>query len=183
MAVYHYLSPLGGMTLTGEGNALSGVWFDGQKYFGEAGAANCFTKRFSDEEEPLPEAVAAWLNRYFKGMNPGEIPKVVFPEVSPFRRQVWALLRRIPYGKLVTYGDISREIERKTGRRVSAQAVGGAVGHNPISVIVPCHRVIGSDGSLTGYAGGLTKKMALLRLEGITPALLAAEPERFRFEF
>ena len=163
MAVYHYHSPLGGMTLTGDGNAVTGVWFDGQKYFGEAGAANRFTKRLSDEEEPLPE--------------------VAFPEVSPFRRQVWALLCRIPYGKLVTYGDISREIERETGYRVSAQAVGGAVGHNPISVIVPCHRVIGSDGSLTGYAGGLTKKMALLRLEGITPALLAADPERFRFEF
>ena len=183
MAVYHYHSPLGGMTLTGDGNAVTGVWFDGQKYFGEAGAANRLAERLSDEGVPLPEMITAWLDRYFKGMNPGEIPKVVFPEVSPFRQRVWALLHRIPYGKLVTYGDISREIERETGRLVSAQAVGGAVGHNPISVIVPCHRVIGSDGSLTGYAGGLTKKMALLRLEGITPALLAAEPERFRFEF
>ena len=183
MAVYHYHSPLGGMTLTGDGNAVTGVWFDGQKYFGEAGAANRLAERLSDEGVPLPEMVTAWLDCYFKGMNPGEMPEVAFPEVSPFRQRVWALLHRIPYGKLVTYGDISREIERETGHRISAQAVGGAVGHNPISVIVPCHRVIGSDGSLTGYAGGLTKKMALLRLEGITPALLAAEPERFRFEF
>ena len=183
MAVYHYHSPLGGMTLTGDGNTVTGAWFDGQKYFGEAGAANRLAERLSDEGVPLPEAVAAWLDCYFKGINPGEMPEVAFPEVSPFRRQVWALLCRIPYGKLVTYGDISREIERETGHRVSAQAVGGAVGHNPISVIVPCHRVIGSDGSLTGYAGGLVRKVELLRLEGVTPALLAAEPERFRFEF
>ena len=177
MAVYHYHSPLG------DGNAVTGVWFDGQKYFGEAGAANRVEERLSDEGVPLPEMVTAWLDRYFKGINPGEMPEVAFPEVSPFRQRVWALLCRIPYGKLVTYGDISREIERETGHRVSAQAVGGAVGHNPISVIVPCHRVIGSDGSLTGYAGGLVRKVALLRLEGVTPALLAAEPERFRFEF
>lgn len=183
MAVYHYHSPLGGMTLTGDGNAITGAWFNGQKYFGEAGAANRLAKRPPDEGEPLPEAVAAWLDCYFKGINPGEIPGVIFPEVSDFRRRVWALLCRIPYGKLVTYGDISREMERETGRRASAQAVGGAIGHNPISVIVPCHRVIGADGSLTGYAGGPEKKAALLRSEGIDLSLLAADPGRYRFSF
>ncbi len=134
-------------------------------------------------DTPAPAPIARWLDCYFSGKDPGELPPLAFPAVSPFRRRVWELLCRIPYGKLVTYGDISRFLACETGRRISAQAVGGAVGHNPISVIVPCHRVVGSDGGLTGYAGGTDKKIALLRTEGVDTDALAGNLEKYRFVF
>ena len=110
--------------------------------------------------------VREWLDIYFSGKAPDFTPPLAIEGASPFRRRVWEILLQIPFGGTLTYGQIAARIQRETGKRVSAQAVGGAVGHNPISIIIPCHRVVGSDGSLTGYAGGLDKKLALLKLEG-----------------
>ena len=106
-----------------------------------------------------------WLDVYFLGRQPSFTPPLSLPEASPFRKRVWQILLTIPFGKTVTYGEIAKEIESETGRRASAQAVGGAVGSNPIGIIVPCHRVVGSNGALIGYAGGLDKKVALLNIE------------------
>ena len=180
---FQYFSPLGRMTGKMRGGALVGLWFDGQKHFDETGMAQTGGELPAGEKQPAPAAIKEWLDCYFTGSNPGETPPIAFEGGSPFRQLVWGLLCRIPYGKLITYVGISREIERVTGHPASARAVGGAVGRNPISVIVPCHRVIGSDGSMTGYAGGLTKKILLLRSEGINPAFLAADPARYRFDF
>lgn len=156
----HWQSPLGGMTLASDGEALTGLWFDGQKYF---------PVQLTGEEKDLAlfRQVRAWLESYFRKEN----PPVDFPlnaEGSPFSHSVWEILRQIPYGSTMTYGQIARILQAQSGKPVSAQAVGGAVGHNPISVVIPCHRVIGADGGLTGYAGGIEKKCALLNLEGVT---------------
>lgn len=150
------------MTMAGDGVCLTGLWFDGQKYFPRESVLDC-------EEAALPlfEQTREWLDRYFSGEEPGPVPSLRL-EGSPFRQAVWRLLQEIPRGQVVTYGDIARQLSaRRGGVPVSAQAVGGAVGHNPVSIVVPCHRVVGSDGSLTGYAGGLDRKTALLRLEGV----------------
>lgn len=160
--VCKYSSPLGDMTMAGNGHALTGVWFDGQKYFppipaGIREAPDC----------PVFRQARAWLDRYFDGENPGEMP-ALYVEGTPFRMMVWNILREIPYGTVLTYGDIARQIARREGKaHMSAQAVGGAVGHNPVSIFIPCHRVVGNDGSLTGYAGGLSVKGKLLSLEGV----------------
>ena len=151
---YHYDSPLGGITLSSDGEALTGLWFDGQKYFAD-------TLDTEHSEKPLPvfDEAAKWLDLYFTGVEPDFTPKLD-PRGSAFRRMVWDVLLTIPFGHTMTYG----EIAKKLGCR-SAQAIGGAVGHNPISLIIPCHRVVGADGSLTGYAGGVDKKRSLLELE------------------
>ncbi|MDD6210849.1 MAG: methylated-DNA--[protein]-cysteine S-methyltransferase [Bacteroidales bacterium] len=157
-----YLSPLGEMTIASNGDSLTGLWFDEQKYFGA-------TLGREQEERPLPifDQTKEWLDCYFNGSDPGPIPSVA-PEGSPFRLAVWEILKRIPYGKVITYKDIAEEIGRQKGvPGMSAQAIGGAVGHNPISIIIPCHRVVGSNGSLTGYAGGISKKVKLLALEQV----------------
>ena len=160
--VCKYISPLGTMTLAANGDALTGAWFDGQKYF-----ASTLTSACEEAGLPVFRQAKAWLERYFSGQNPGETPAVHL-EGSPFRMTVWNILREIPYGRVITYGDIARRIAFQTGKaRMSAQAVGGAVGHNPVSIFIPCHRVVGSNGSLTGYAGGLSVKGELLRLEGV----------------
>ena len=160
MAVYHYLSPLGGMTLTGDGNAVTGVWFDGQKYF-----ARDLPDERTERETPVLSEAKRWLDLYFGGQEPDFLPPL-HPVGTPFRQAVWEILLRIPYGKTVTYGEISKQLAEKMGlERMSAQAVGGAVGHNEISIIIPCHRVVGSNGSLTGYAGGIDRKIKLLELE------------------
>lgn len=117
---------------------------------------------------PVFGAVKKWLDGYFAGQKPGiaELPLAL--SGSEFRRHVWGALCEIPYGTVVTYGDVARKVAAKTHRKsMSGQAVGGAVGHNPISIVIPCHRVVGSSGSLTGYAGGLAKKIRLLELEGV----------------
>jgi len=114
---------------------------------------------------PVFESVREWLTCYFRGEEPSFTPPLA-PKGSPFRRNVWKILRTIPFGQVLTYGEIARRLEQQTGKRQSAQAVGGAVGHNPISLIIPCHRVVGANGSLTGYAGGIQTKLRLLRLEG-----------------
>ncbi len=169
--ISHYPSPLGGITLASNGEAITGLWFDGQKYFA-AGLSR------EPAEVPLPvfEQAFKWLDVYFGGKAPDFTPPLSL-NATPFRRAVWEILLSIPYGKTMTYGDIAAELAKRTGRaRMSAQAVGGAVGHNPISLIIPCHRVVGANGSLTGYAGGVDKKLKLLALEKAdTSALFVPE--------
>ncbi len=161
--LHYYESPLGRITLAADGDALTGLWFDGQQHFGETLSADrqeSFLPVFSEADR--------WLDRYFSREMPDFTP-ALNPQGTPFRRLVWQQLLRIPYGRAITYGQLADSLSVQTGRRVSARAVGGAVGHNPISLIIPCHRVIGADGSLTGYAGGTGRKAALLRMEsGIT---------------
>ena len=151
----HYDSPLGGITLASNGSALTGLWFDGQKHYGSALASQY------EERTDLPtfDATLRWLDIYFSGRNPDFNPPLLLRGTT-FQQRVWETLLTIPYGETVTYGELARRL----GVR-SAQAVGGAVGHNPISIIVPCHRVVGANGALTGYAGGLDRKRALLQLE------------------
>ncbi len=158
MDVWEYESPLGRIFLAGEGDFLTGLWFDGQKYFPDLSAERT--------ETPVLRQTENWLDRYFAGEQPESDELPLAPKGSEFQQQVWALMRQIPYGRTVCYAELSRQIARLRGlEHMSAQAVGGAVGHNPISIIQPCHRVLGSDGSLTGYAGGLKRKAWLLELE------------------
>ena len=157
----HYDSPLGRMTLVSDGTALVGLYFDGQKY-----AAEGLDAKRTQKNLPIFEEARRWLDVYFSGRKPDFMP-VLAPHGTAFQQSVWEILRTIPYGQTVTYGAIARRIEQNTGRRMSAQAVGGAVGRNPISILIPCHRVVGTNGSLTGYAGGIDKKAYLLRIEEI----------------
>ncbi|WP_273698083.1 methylated-DNA--[protein]-cysteine S-methyltransferase [Selenomonas noxia] len=156
----HYASPLGGMTLVSDGTALVGLYFDGQKYAAEGLDATRTQKNL-----PIFEEARRWLDVYFSGRKPDFTPPTA-PAGTAFQQSVWEILRTIPYGETTTYGAIARRIEQNTGRRMSAQAVGGAVGRNPISILIPCHRVVGTNGSLTGYAGGIDKKERLLQWEG-----------------
>ena len=163
-----YASPLGDIELASNGEALIGLWFKGQKY-------DAATLSPATQEKPDDSVLAqacAWLDAYFEGRNPGEIPPCA-PRGSEFRQLVWTKLAEIPYGELVTYGDIAKAIEADTGKKRSARAVGGAVGHNPVSIILPCHRVVGASRSLTGYAGGIERKTALLKLEGVDMSALS----------
>ena len=156
----HYDSPLGGVLLAADESGLTGLWFEGQKYF----ADNLPAERVERETKKLAIA-KRWLDIYFAGKEPDFMPPL-HPVGSPFRRAVWELLLEIPYGQTTTYGELSRRLAAKMGiAHMSAQAVGGAVGHNGISIIIPCHRVVGTGGSLTGYAGGVDKKVKLLELE------------------
>ena len=156
----HCDSPLGGILLAADDVGLTGLWFDGQKYF----ARGLSNERIEQETSVLAEA-KRWLDIYFTGKKPDFTPPL-HPIGSAFRRSVWEILLQIPYGQTTTYGEIARQLAKKQGlERMSAQAVGGAVGHNEISIIIPCHRVVGADGSLTGYAGGIGKKEKLLELE------------------
>ena len=159
--ISRYISPLGGITLASDGETLTGLWFDGQKYFGDN-----LPDAYHEAECPVFGLAKRWLDTYFAGQQPDFTPPLTL-RGSPFRLAVWEQLMRISYGQVTTYGAIAAQLAaQQGGKRVSAQAVGGAVGHNPVSIIVPCHRVVGSSGSLTGYAGGVDKKAALLRLEG-----------------
>ena len=157
--ISRYTSPVGSITLASDGEALLGLWFDGQKFF-----ADTLGDEYEEKELPIFMEAKNWLDVYFSGRDLGYMPPVKL-KASPFRMQVWEILKKIPFGSTVTYGEIAKEIEKITGKRASAQAVGGAVGHNPVSVIVPCHRVVGAGGVLTGYAGGVDKKQYLLNLE------------------
>lgn len=161
----NYESPLGLITLASKGDSLSGLWIEGQKYFQRTITDDAIQRDslgiFSDTRD--------WLDRYFEGKKPSAKELPLAPEGSNFAMKVWNLLLAIPYGKTSTYGAIAAEIARILDRKsMSAQAVGGAVAHNPISIIIPCHRVIGTDGNLTGYAGGIDKKIRLLHHEGIS---------------
>ncbi len=155
-----YASPLGGIVLTAGGAALTGLWFEGQK------GCPLPTEYEDGADLPVLRQAVEWLDVYFSGRDPGFTPPLR-PTGTPFQNEVWTILLTIPYGQTRMYGEIARELAQKRGiPRMSAQAVGGAVGRNAISIIVPCHRVVGSDGSLTGYAGGLARKFELLKLEG-----------------
>lgn len=159
--IQHYRSPLGGILLAADEVGLTGLWFDGEKYF-----ADNLPARHTVGETPTLAETKRWLDIYFTGREPGFLPPL-HPIGSAFRQSVWELLLRIPYGhQTTTYGEIAQELAAKRGlARISAQAVGGAVGHNEISILIPCHRVVGMSGSLTGYAGGISKKAKLLELE------------------
>lgn len=156
-------SPLGVLLLAERDGALTGLWMEGQKYFPALPHG---------QTRPCPDstvlrAAAEWLDAYFAGERPEISALPLSPEGSGFRRRVWEKLCAIPYGQVRTYGQIARELEREQViKSACARAVGGAVGRNPVSIIIPCHRVVGSDGSLTGYAGGVERKLRLLRLEG-----------------
>ncbi len=151
--IRHALTPLGAVLLASDGEALCGLWFEGQKYFAAGlGAAR------TEKDLPVFAETERWLAAYFSGKDPGE-PPPLRPCGTPFQRAVWEALRAIPYGETLSYGALARRLGS------SARAVGGAVGRNPISILIPCHRVLGADGSLTGYAGGLERKTALLKRE------------------
>lgn len=161
-----YPSPMGTITLACDeaGAHIVGLWLEGQKY-GEETTPEKMTER---HDLPIFEDTKAWLDRYFAGDNPDLSDIPIAPVGSHFRQQVWDILCEIPYGEVITYGAIAKMIAKKRNlKRMSAQAVGGAVGHNPISIIIPCHRVVGAHGNLTGYGGGIQKKIQLLELEGV----------------
>lgn len=159
-----YYSPIGLMTLASDGCHLTGLWLENQAHFAETLADDVVTNDalqvFTDTKK--------WLAYYFSGHQPSISSLPIAPAGSPFRQAVWQILCEIPYGQLITYGDIAKKLAIAMGKvSMSSQAVGGAVGHNPISVIIPCHRVVGASGNLTGYAGGMDAKVSLLRLEGV----------------
>ena len=158
----HYNSPLGDILLAADDIGLTGLWFDGEKYY----ADNLPAEHIEQETQILLQT-RRWLDIYFSGKEPNFMPPL-HPVGSKFRQEVWEILLQIPYGQTTTYGEIARQLAAKSGcAKMSAQAVGGAVGHNEISIIIPCHRVVGTNGSLTGYAGGIDKKAKLLELEHV----------------
>lgn len=153
-------SSLGTVVLASDGATLTGLWFEGQRHFSEGLLAGAREKR----DLPVFNEARVWLDAYFAGERPGTPPAVTFAG-TPFQRAVWEELLRIPYGEACTYGDLAQRIGERRGSPASARATGAAVGRNPVSVVVPCHRVLGADGALTGYAGGIWRKRALLALE------------------
>lgn len=159
--ICRYDSPLGGITLASDGEALTGLRFEDREHFADTPAQVHGRKQL-----PVFDAAKRWLDVYFGGRPPGFTPPLHM-KTTPFRRAVCEIMLTIPFGGTMTYGEIARILARRTGRRMSAQAVGGAVGHNPVALIVPCHRVVGANGDLTGYGGGLDRKMRLLAMEGV----------------
>ena len=158
--ISHYASPLGGILLAADDCGLTGLWFEGQKYF-----ARLLDHDHEERNATVFETAKRWLDVYFSGREPEYDVPLHFTGTA-FQNDVWRILRTIPYGQTMTYGQIARRLAAQRGvPSISAQAVGGAVGHNAISIIVPCHRVVGANGSLTGYAGGIDRKMRLLALE------------------
>ena len=171
--VSHYESPLGAMTMASDGEHLTGLWFDGQKYDRSTIDGNAELK----PHLPVFTQTAQWLDAYFEGTDPGFTPPIRV-EGSDFKTMVTSIMLAIPFGATSTYARIAAEVARRTGRKqMSAQAVGGAVGRNPIVLIVPCHRVLASDGSLRGYAGGVDRKEWLLEREGVNMPGLSAPPD------
>ena len=157
---HNYQSPLGEIVIASDDTATTGLWLVGQRHF-DIEVEGCIT----DKDLPIFDEVSRWLDIYFTGNNPGEIPAVRM-NGTPFQLEVWQILQAVPYGKLITYREIAELIAKKRGiTKMSARAVGNAVGRNPVSILVPCHRVVGSDGKMTGYAGGIERKVKLLKLE------------------
>ena len=158
--ITYYESPLGKILLAADALGLTGLWFVGQKYYAQNLAPECL-----EQEVPVLVQAKHWLEIYFAG----QVPNFSLPlhlQGTPFQLEVWKLLQTIPYGTTITYGDLAQQLAVNRGvDHMSAQAVGGAVGRNPIAIIVPCHRVVGANGSLTGYAGGVERKHKLLELE------------------
>lgn len=153
-----YQSPIGTLYLVSDENHLIGLWIEGQKYFQESLKHETVIQK----ETEILQKTKNWLDCYFNGEKPHPSELSLKPQGTPFRQEVWKILCQIPYGKVITYGDIAKKMNKMSG-----QAIGNAVGHNPISIIIPCHRVVGKTGNLTGYAGGIDKKIALLKHEGI----------------
>ena len=153
--ITNYKSPLGKLTLASDGENLIGLWIEGQKYF-----LSQYKDLVEKDDIAIFHQTKLWLDEYFLGKNPDISPLKLKPEGTAFQDKVWKILLDIPYGKTIAYGDIAAKLGMRCG-----QAVGGAVGRNPISIIIPCHRVIGKDGALTGYAGGIDIKVKLLELE------------------
>ena len=167
-----YKSLIGDILLAADEIGLTGLWFEGQKYF-----ANTLPEDYVPQETKILTEAKKWLDVYFSGEEPKFTPPL-HPTSSVFRQEVWKILLQIPYGQTMTYGEIAGQLAKQKGMaHMSAQAVGGAVGHNEVSVIIPCHRVVGTNGSLTGYAGGIDKKAALLELEGTDMSLFSV-PKR-----
>lgn len=160
----YYSSPLGKILLASDGDSLIGLWYEGQKYY-----AATIKEEIADKPElSVFKITKKWLDRYFNGEKPDISELPLSPKGGEFRKAVWDILCKIPYGKTITYGEIAEIVAGKMGKeRMSSQAIGGAVGHNPISIIIPCHRVVSKNGSLTGYAGGIDKKIKLLELEKV----------------
>jgi methylated-DNA-[protein]-cysteine S-methyltransferase len=169
-----YQSPIGAITLACDGDNLIGLWNEGQKYHGDT----IFKDMVEKNDMPVFDNTKKWLDSYFAGEKPDISELPLAPRGGEFRQEVWSILCEIPYGEVITYGDIAKKMAEKMNKKsMSSQAVGGAVGHNPISIIIPCHRVVGSTGSLTGYAGGVGTKVKLLELEGVDISRLFA-PKR-----
>ena len=170
----HYKSPVGDILLASDKNSIIGLWIGQQKYI-----SNTMPRDIIENKElPILHEGSAWLDDYFAGKKPGLSRLPLSPIGSEFKQQVWKILVEIPYGELTTYGSISKEVAKRIGKdRMSAQAVGGAVGHNPISIIIPCHRVVGANGSLTGYASGIEKKIELLKHERVNMTCLFVPKE------
>lgn len=157
-----YSSPVGILTLACDGSNLVGVWIEGQKYHGDT----ILKDMIENNDMAIFDTTRKWLDRYFAGKRPNISELPLAPIGSKFRQEVWRILCEIPYGEGITYGDIAKKMAVKMNKEsMSSRAVGGAVGHNPISIIIPCHRVVGSKGNLTGYAGGIDTKVKLLELE------------------
>lgn len=160
--ISYYQSPLGKLLLAADQTGITGAWFENQKYY-----AHSLDAEHTEKVTPILEDTKRWLDLYFSGKEPDFMPPL-HPSGTPFQMDVWDILRQIPYGTTITYGAVAKEIARRRGiPRMSAQAAGGAVGHNPVSILIPCHRVVGSNGSLTGYAGGIDRKIKLLALEKV----------------
>jgi methylated-DNA-[protein]-cysteine S-methyltransferase len=161
--IHNIKSPVGTLTVSSDGDSIAGLWIEGQKYF-----AQTLGKEAIKQGVPVFKDVERWLDVYFSGRQPNfTLP--LAPEGSQFQKAVWDILNRIPYGQTVSYGEVAKLYEAENGGTpTSARAVGGAVGRNPISIIIPCHRVVGKNGNLTGYAGGVSKKLQLLSLEKAT---------------
>lgn len=157
-----YMSPVGKLTIASDEENIVGLWIEGQKYFG----ANILYKMVSNDNKPILNKAKNWLDKYFNGEKPEVKELPLKPNGGEFRQLVWNILCQIPYGEVTTYGEIAKKIAKiQNKEKMSAQAVGNAVGHNPISIIIPCHRVVGVNGSLTGYAGGIEIKKKLLKHE------------------
>lgn len=160
----NYSSPIGQLMLASDGENLVGLWVEGQKYFGGKTKENFVEK----QNLKIFFETKKWLDEYFLGKNPGIKSLSLAPKGSDFQRKIWEFLREVPYGKTTTYKEIAKKVAAWMKReRMSGQAVGGAIGRNPISIIIPCHRIVGADGNLTGYASGLKNKVQLLKLEGV----------------
>lgn len=165
-----YNSPVGKLTMVSDGKYIVGLWIEGQKHF----LSTYKSEMLENNSLKIFDDAKIWLKKYFNGENPDIKSLKLKPSGSSFREEVWKLLVQIPYGEVTTYGEIAAMIAKKRGiKKLSAQAVGGAVGHNPISIIIPCHRVIGKNGNLTGYSGGIETKIKLLKLEGVNSKLLS----------
>lgn len=160
----NYYSPIGKLTIVSDEKSLVGLWMEGQKYY----LGTLDQELMINDESEIIKKTKNWLERYFRLEKPCICELPLAPIGGEFRQKVWKILCNIPYGEVTTYGNIAKQMAQDMGKEsMSAQAVGNAIGHNPISIIIPCHRVVGSNGSLTGYAGGIDKKIKLLKLEGV----------------